>query len=312
MIPILHILLPATQLLALTLPPFHHRATIFVPLILVLAIWSYSDLLKSDLSVDTLLPLISQWPWYLGTIEKLLFSLPERDYWRLNRQPGEALTLSWPAKFKWAIALYCSPRGVGWNFRVKGAPRYTGPKSRLGFVLNQLGWLTVCAVGIDAMGIYTREYYFGGKEWGSAGVTSYSSNWGRSAVNAVHGLCTPYFGLNLAYGQIAILCVGLRLDDPEVGSFVSWNLPRPFFFLCRPRRVSYLSSLLNVLCLKHQSHTCLLTAMVIITELASPLRPHPRCHHASPPLEYVVASVRAKNVHGIQPAADKGAGFPTR
>ena len=229
MTPIPHVLLPATQILALTLPPFHHRATVFVILILSLAVWSYSDLLNTEptdtnphsptnhhLPLDVILPLLAQWPWYLGTIEKLLFSLPERDYWRLNRRRGEALTLSWRAKLQWAVALYCSPRGVGWNFRVKGVPAYTGPKSRLGFVWNQMCWLTLCALGADAMGVYTRVYYFGGREWGSGGVTSYSSNWGRSAVNALHGLFTPYFGLNIAYGQIAIVCVALGLSEPEV------------------------------------------------------------------------------------------------
>ena len=308
MTPFPHILLVATQILALTLPPFSHRATVFVIFIVLFAIWSYYDLLnveptdtdlhspKKHIPIDILLPLLSQWPWYLSTIEKLLFSLPERDYWRLHRQPAEALTLSWPAKFKWAVALYCSPRGVGWNFRVRGVPRYTGPKSRPGFILNQLGWLTVCAVGIDAMGFYTREYYFAGREGGRAGVTSYSSNWARSAVNALHGLFTPYFGLNIAYGQIAILCVGLGLDDPEVGPFETRNRPRPFSFFPDQGPIIMIIILSHVLCFQFQSYTYLLTVMVIITELASTLRPHPRCHHRPSSLEYVVASVRKENV----------------
>ena len=230
MTPVPHVLLPITQLLALTLPPFRQRPVIFIPLIILLAVWTYSDLRSTKptgtnlhpsgnyLPIDIIVPLLSQWPWYLGTVEKLLFSIPERDYWRLNRQQGEALTLSWFAKFKWAMALYCSPRGAGWNFCVKGVPAYTGPKSRVGFVLNQLGWLTVCAIGIDAMGLYTKEYYFGARGVGREQATSYSSNWRRSAVNAFHGLFTPYLGLNLAYGQIAIMCIGLGLDAPEVSS----------------------------------------------------------------------------------------------
>ena len=242
MTPIPHVLLPATQILALTLPPFYHRPTVFVILILSLAVWSYTDLFNNEPtdtkshsptnhpSLDVIVPLLSQWPWYLGTVEKLLFSLPERDYWRLNRQPGEALTLSWPAKLRWAVALYYSPRGVGWNFRVKGVPAYTGPKSRLGFVLSQMCWLTLCALGVDAVGLYTRVYYFGGREWGREGVTSYSSNWGRSAVNALHGLLTPYFGLNIAYDQIAIVCVPLGLSEPEVGLSVAF----PFFVFLFP------------------------------------------------------------------------------
>ena len=95
-------------------------------------------------------------------------------------------------------------------------PAATRQKSRLGFILNQTLWLIVCALGFDAMGYYTRVYYFGGRGWGKEGVTSYSNNWGRSAVNAFHGLFTPYLGLNIAYSQIAIASVGLGLDDPEV------------------------------------------------------------------------------------------------
>ena len=232
MTPIPHLLLPVTQLIAFTLPPFRHRAATFAPLIIFLAVWSYIDLTPHEPTnatlhlqtnrppLDILLPLLSQWPWYLGTLEKLLFSIPEHAFWGLNRPRGEALTLSWPAKFKWAVALYCSPRGVGWNFCAPGVPAYTGPKSRLGFVQHQIKQVVVFAICIDAMGFYSREYYFGAREWGSEGVTSYSSNWMRSAVNAVHGLLTPYFGLNIAYCQIAIVCVGLGFDAPEVGLII--------------------------------------------------------------------------------------------
>ena len=229
MTPISLVLLPLIQLIALTSPPFRHRAAIFAPLIILLAVWSYIDLTRKEptnapphlqsngLPIDILLPLLAQWPWYLGTLEKLLFSIPEHAFWRLNRPRGEALTLSWVAKFKWAVALYCSPRGAGWNFCAPGVPAYTGPKSRLGFVQNQIKQVIVYAIFIDAMGFYTREYYFGAREWGSDGVTSHSGSWVRSAVNAVHGLFTPYLGLNMAYCQIAIVCVGLGLDAPEVG-----------------------------------------------------------------------------------------------
>ena len=75
----------------------------------------------------------------------------------------------------------------------------------------------VWAVGADAMGMYTREYYHDHRRWRSrVEITSYSSNWGRSAVNAVHGYFAPFFGINLAYTELAILAVGLGLDDPEV------------------------------------------------------------------------------------------------
>ena len=72
---------------------------------------------------------------------------------------------------------------------------------------------------MDALGFYTRTYYDESKPWGAPGLTSYSRDWWRSAANAVHGLFTPYFGLNLAYGQIAVCCVTLGITAPEVRAF---------------------------------------------------------------------------------------------
>ena len=232
---LLQLLLPITQVIAITLPPFPHRATIFTPLIIIVAAWSYFDVSATNpldttkdpdtthLALDVLLPLLSQWPWYLSTLSTLLFSNPSPEYlyWRLSRDPMEALSLLWLAKLKWASALYCSPRGVGWNFRVKGVPSYNGPRTKIGFVAHQLRWLLVCAIGMDALGFYTRTYYDENKSWGAEGVTSYSRDWGRSAVNAVHGLFMPYFGLNLAYGQIALLCVTVGISAPEVRGFAA-------------------------------------------------------------------------------------------
>ena len=243
------ILLPIIQVIAITLPPFSYRATIFTPLIIIVAAWSYCDASATKpldttqdthtthLALDILVPLLSQWPWYLSTLSTLLFSKPspEHLYWRLSRDPKEALSLVWLAKLKWASSLYCSPRGVGWNFRVKGVPSYTGPRTKIGFVAHQLRWLMVCAVSMDALGFYTRTYYDENKSWGAEGMTSYSRNWGRSAVNAVHGLFMPYFGLNLAYGQIALLCVMVGISAPEVRGFAASNLisfpPIPWFGL---------------------------------------------------------------------------------
>ncbi len=208
-----HILLPATQILSLTLPPFPGRAVIFVPTIVLLAFLTWTNLFSPSLETRTLL--LAQWPWYLGTVEKLLFSSPERDCWRRDRKPGEALSLPWLAKMKWAAALYCSPRGVGWNFQVKGVPPYRGPNSKAGFVLHQAKWLVICVIAIDALNLYSQAHYYRpGVD--PVDLTSYAENWGRSCVNAVHGLLVPYFGLNLMYGQIAIVCVLLGLGAPRV------------------------------------------------------------------------------------------------
>lgn len=213
-----HLVLPIIQIFALALPPFRNRVIIFVPIIFALVFLTWINLFSPRR--ETRVILLAQWPWYLGTVEKLLFGQPEGDCWRHDHKSGEALSLPWPAKWKWAAALYCSPRGVGWNYQVKGVPPYRGPNSKVGFVLDQARWLALCGIAIDALNLYSQEYYYRpGVD--PVDLTSYSKNWGRSCVNAVHGLLTPYFGLNLVYGQIAIVCVLLGLGSPKV----SWGRP---------------------------------------------------------------------------------------
>lgn len=51
--------------------------------------------------------------------EKLLFHRPEEEFWRQGREKeATGLKFSWQ-KFKWAVALLFSARGVGWNFALK-------------------------------------------------------------------------------------------------------------------------------------------------------------------------------------------------
>jgi len=73
-------------------------------------------------ALDTRSLLIIQWPWYLGTFEKLMSSsVPEKEYWRSDKPQAEAMVpnMSFLSKLKWSAAMYCSPRGgVGWNYQV--------------------------------------------------------------------------------------------------------------------------------------------------------------------------------------------------
>ena len=63
--------------------------------------------------------------------------------------------------------------------------------------------------------------------------------------------------------------------------------------------------------LQYRSSICILTESIFNVELASSLRPYPRRHNAPSLLEHLLASVRTKNVHGLQSAADKSTGLPT-
>ena len=86
-----HLLLSAVQIFALALPPFPYRATLFVPIILVLILATWANLCSDAVDLRSLM--IGQWPWYLGTLEKLSFGLPEQDYWRVDRPRAEALSM---------------------------------------------------------------------------------------------------------------------------------------------------------------------------------------------------------------------------
>ena len=70
-------------------------------------------------------------------MEKLLFSMPERDTWRLDRVEGEALSMPFPRKLKWSVAIYCNPRGVRWNHQIKDIPKYNSLKTELDSCFNK-------------------------------------------------------------------------------------------------------------------------------------------------------------------------------
>lgn len=145
-----HLLLPFTQIFALALPPFPHRSTVFVPLICVLVLLTWCNLCTD--SVDLRALMIGQWPWYLGTITKLLYYRPEVDFWRDGREKSEAFFMEGLSaeKWKWAAALYCSPRLVGWNQQVKGVPSSPDMgKKKKDFVIERLKLLAFCFVLID-------------------------------------------------------------------------------------------------------------------------------------------------------------------
>lgn len=86
-----HVLLPAVQIFAIASPPFSHRATLFVPIFLGLILATWANLFSD--AVDLRILMIGQWPWYLGTLEKLSFGLPEQDYWRVDRPRAEAMPM---------------------------------------------------------------------------------------------------------------------------------------------------------------------------------------------------------------------------
>lgn len=150
-----HLLLPAAQILALALPPFRYRAHILVPIILSLIYATWANLCTEALDIRRFL--ITQWPWYLGTLEKLMSSsVPEKAYWRSDKPQAEAIApnMTFQSKRKWRAPLYCSPRVVGWNHQAKGVPKYRAPDTKTKFLMEQVKRLPVCFIVIDTSNMY--------------------------------------------------------------------------------------------------------------------------------------------------------------
>ena len=148
-----HLLLPLVQIFAFALPPFRYRSHIFVPLILALIYGTWSNLCSD--APDLRGFMIGQWPWYLNTLEKLLFHpVPEKEYWRMGRPAQEAMSMSFFSKLKWSAALYCNPRGIGWNYQVKGIPKQRAPNTKMGFFIQQIKEIAIVFLAIDALNMY--------------------------------------------------------------------------------------------------------------------------------------------------------------
>ena len=96
--------------------------------------------------------MIGQWPWYLNTLEKLLFHpIPEKDSWRVGKPAQEAMSMSFFNKVKWSAALYCNPRGIGWNYQVRGIPKQRAPNDKMGFIIQQIKEIAIVFLAIDAL-----------------------------------------------------------------------------------------------------------------------------------------------------------------
>ena len=215
-----HVLLPVTQLLALSLPPFKARSPISVALISALGFLSYLNMLTQDPVIRLLL--VNQWWTFLGTLEKLLFSNVEEDYHRIGRKKGEATLLPFGLeKFKWALSLLLCPRGVGWNFQVKGVPVQAGKSLLLRnnpkrlFLRHQALQYIKYYITTDLIQLYASRIMYG------TGVapellTVRASSWSLSFLNALFSGFRIYFPLQLSYTMGSIITVYIGMYEPQV------------------------------------------------------------------------------------------------
>ena len=213
-----HVLLPVAQPLILCLPPFKYRALVFVPIIVGLAYTTFQNVFTDDM--ELLCAMISQWPWYLGTIEKLLFTYPEKDFWRLDRARAEASYMP-PSlsKLMWSSSLWGNLRGIGWNHQVKGVPRATAPQTKWRFIFYQLGWYARYYLICDVLITYTLRHYYSSSSMDFASLTIRDPSWPRSFLNAFVAGALVYFPIALQYTLGSIVSVLIGLSQPKVSHF---------------------------------------------------------------------------------------------
>ena len=213
----LYALTPFIQILALFLPPFKYRALLLTPPILAcVCITILSASSSKDLEFQAFV--MTQWPWYLATLEKLLFASPEQDFWRTDRPEAEAASMPMGlSKLQWATALRFNLRGVGWNYQVKNVPPLTAPQSKWRFILHQLSLYVKTYFIIDILSTYSSRNFYYSPDVDLASLTVRDPSWFRSFMNALYAGANVHYSIQLTYTQGSILAVLLGLSQPKVG-----------------------------------------------------------------------------------------------
>jgi len=209
-----HLLLPLSQLLALTLPPFRFREHIFVPIIASLAYATYTNQFSDTVSGRALAGI--HWTVFLGTIEKLMFGVPEQDYWRLDRAYAEAKGMPFGfKKLHWATSLALNQRGVGWNYQVRGVPKRSAPQSKWSFIAYQFFKYVQYYVLSDLLHAYfVRYHYLEGVN--IAFLDLRADTWTRSFCNAFCAGAKLYFPIQMNYTLVSIVSVLFGICQPKV------------------------------------------------------------------------------------------------
>ncbi|KAK3682237.1 hypothetical protein B0T22DRAFT_279243 [Podospora appendiculata] len=249
-----HILLLLTVLLAFFPPPFRGRGPLFVVIVTIVewqafaAPWPAND---GD-TRGSRYGLTSSWLFLLPVIERLLVHTPERDFWRIDseddltqlspqqrqrqqdndsRKPAPPREFSL-AKIWWSLALFSTPRAVGWNFgsRRLNAQRIERRKARrtreekeesenapvtafprAAFVAAKLTRAFACYLVWDAVVLAERKVVFpADMAWAWDGATL-----GRIAYLDFLMLVTTYVGMTMQFETVAALGVALFLSQPE-------------------------------------------------------------------------------------------------
>lgn len=212
------LILPGLQILSLWSPPFPGRSIVFVSAIVACAVILHSEKVSDDPQITYGLGMA--WPSYLATIDRLLFSVPEAAFWRVGEKPGEALgygMFGWK-KLKWGAAQIFNPRGIHWNYQVKGIARTEGKReyrSRKAFVKSHAIQFVQLCLGYDILHSFLVSQH---RHVGSTGgdytpLSDHPFIWSFATTAAA--AYVMFCGIQLNYLLTSITFVGLGLSRPE-------------------------------------------------------------------------------------------------
>ena len=164
-----HLLAPLTFLVLFTLPPFRLRSAIYLAAFTFFFLRCFVPLSIPPEWSQLTLSFALAWMYYLGWLAKMLFYQPEHHFWRVGRPAHEAeyyTGLLNRQKLGWACQLLASPRGVGWNFQVRGLRPRSRLYGRWWFVAMQIARATALApVSVGMSAVLARDYHALGGWW---------------------------------------------------------------------------------------------------------------------------------------------------
>lgn len=214
------ILLPLSLLLSLALPPFKLRGPLCSTLILSLVYLTWtSPFPPPTSSTQPRYALFAAWFFYVPTLHKLLCTVPEESFWRIRRDEKgkvvsekEAMSMracGWE-KIKWALALLANPRGVGWNFEIKGLRRARFARNeRAAFLRRQGLMLAMDYLLVEAGMAFVKSY--------SLAEVLERLGWGeRVLVGVACGLVIKG-SWEAQWLFVSIVSVAVGISTPEVG-----------------------------------------------------------------------------------------------
>lgn len=264
----LYILIILLSILSLWSPPFRGRGIIFSTLIATLLYVAQNNSFPRGTSTRFSTGLL--WYVYLGTIEKILFTTPEKAYWRLSKPREEAMAMAGFSleKLRWALTLMASMRGVGWNFQVKGVPVGIPNETRWKFLLRQGRDLVFGCLALDFCSAIIRAHrYPPGADPDDLRISISA----RALVILATGI-QSYFANSFNYQYLSIFAVAAginKLKDwpPLFGRLSETTTIRRFwgsFWHQGIRKIlsGYTQSLLRLLRVRHNTtHSSILTLL---------------------------------------------------